>query len=289
MNQLEFIRTTKVSLKAHKIFNERWVQNHIVEDPTLLGLGDIVVKDEERHQPHAGRLDMLLQDSQNTRYEVELQLGRTDESHIIRTIEYWDIERKRYPQYEHCAVIIAEDITSRFLNVIQLFNGFIPIIAIQMNAYQIQDFITLEFTTILNQLSLGLVDDDESIREVTDRDYWLNKRGTKETVKMVDSMLELIHTFDESYELKYNKYYIGLAKDGIPNNFAAFKPLKKFTWLHLRTEEDDALNTILDDMGADYNYAKKWGNYDIRLTKGDVIGNKEALANLLRAAYDYRN
>tara|TARA_B100000959_G_C14864787_1_gene575775 strand:+ start:217 stop:1086 length:870 start_codon:yes stop_codon:yes gene_type:complete len=289
MNQLEFIRTTKVSLKAHKIFNERWVQNHIVEDPTLLGLGDIVVKDEERIQPHAGRLDMLLQDSQNTRYEVELQLGRTDESHIIRTIEYWDIERKRYPQYEHCAVIIAEDITSRFLNVIQLFNGFIPIIAIQMNAYQIQDFITLEFTTILNQLSLGLVDDDESIREVTDRDYWLNKRGTKETVKMVDSMLELIHTFDESYELKYNKYYIGLAKDGIPNNFAAFKPLKKFTWLHLRTEEDDALNTILDDMGADYNYAKKWGNYDIRLTKGDVIGNKEALTNLLRAAYDYRN
>ena len=289
MNQLEFVRTTKVSLKGHKNFNERWVQNHIVEDPTLLGLGDIVVKDEERHQPHAGRLDMLLQDSQNTRYEVELQLGRTDESHIIRTIEYWDIERKRYPQYEHCAVIIAEDITSRFLNVIQLFNGFIPIIAIQMNAYQIQDFITLEFTTILNQLSLGLVDDDESIREVTDRDYWLNKRGTKETVKMVDSMLELIHTFDESYELKYNKYYIGLAKDGIPNNFAAFKPLKKFTWLHLRTEEDDALNTILDDMGADYNYAKKWGNYDIRLTKGDVIGNKEALTNLLRAAYDYRN
>lgn len=42
---------------------------------------------------------------------------------MIRTIEYWDIERKRYPQYEHCAVIIAEDITSRFLNVIQLFNG----------------------------------------------------------------------------------------------------------------------------------------------------------------------
>ena len=48
------------------------------------------------------------------------------ESHIIRTIEYWDIERKRYPQYEHCAVLVAEDITSRFLNVISLFNGTIP-------------------------------------------------------------------------------------------------------------------------------------------------------------------
>jgi hypothetical protein len=28
------------------------------------------------------------------RYEVELQLGRSDESHIIGTIEYWDLERK---------------------------------------------------------------------------------------------------------------------------------------------------------------------------------------------------
>ena len=38
----------------------------------------------------------------------------TDESHIIRTIEYWDIERKRYRQYDHTAVIVAEDITSGF-------------------------------------------------------------------------------------------------------------------------------------------------------------------------------
>jgi hypothetical protein len=28
--------------------------------------------------------------------------------------------------YEHTAVIVAEDVTSRFLNVISLFNGFIP-------------------------------------------------------------------------------------------------------------------------------------------------------------------
>ena len=68
----------------------------------------------------AGRLDLLLEDPDPeaaTRYEVEIQLGATDESHIIRTVEYWDIERKRYPQYEHCAVIIAEEVTSRFLNV----------------------------------------------------------------------------------------------------------------------------------------------------------------------------
>jgi hypothetical protein len=52
------------------------------------------------------------------RYEVELMLGRVDETHIIRAIEYPDIERKRYPNYANVAVLAAEEITSRFLNVI---------------------------------------------------------------------------------------------------------------------------------------------------------------------------
>ena len=35
---------------------------------------------------------------------------------------------------DHYAVLVAEDITSRLLNVIGLFNGFIPLIALQMSA-----------------------------------------------------------------------------------------------------------------------------------------------------------
>jgi len=51
-----------------------------------------------------------------------------------RTIEYWDIEKARYPHFDHVAVIVAEDIASRFLNVISLFNKAIALIAIQMRA-----------------------------------------------------------------------------------------------------------------------------------------------------------
>jgi len=161
--------------------------------PTLqiLGLGDVIVKDKERIQPRAGRLDILLQDAEtNLRYEVEIQLGSTDESHIIRTIEYWDIERKRYPQYDHVAVIVAEDITSRFLNVISLFNGMIPIIAIQMNALKLSNNIGLSFTTVVNQLSYGLIEEDEEVEEATDRAYWEN-RGSKKTVTMADQLLNM--------------------------------------------------------------------------------------------------
>ena len=167
---MEFTRFETISIRNHAELNERWVQDRIAEDPSILGLGDIVLKDRERIQPRAGRLDLLLQDADSSRrYEVEIQLGPTDESHIIRTIEYWDIERKRYPQYEHTAVIIAEYITSRFLNVIGLFNGMIPLVAIQIKALRTGNQIGLIFTTVLDQLSLGLVDEDEGDQEITDR------------------------------------------------------------------------------------------------------------------------
>lgn len=96
----------RILLQNHAELDERWVQARIAEEPSILGLGDLVLKDKERIQPRAGRLDLLLQDPDaGRRYEVEVQLGATDESHIVRTIEYWDIERKRYPQYEDCGVL----------------------------------------------------------------------------------------------------------------------------------------------------------------------------------------
>ncbi len=158
-------------LKNNPEYNEKWVQNLIADDPTILGIGDLVLRDVERIQPRAGRLDLLLQDlDTQRRYEVEIQLGPTDEAHIIRTIEYWDIEKKRYPQYDHCAVLVAEDITSRFLNVISLFNGTMPLIAIQMQALKVGDNITLVFTKVMDELSRGLVDEDEDAEAApTDR------------------------------------------------------------------------------------------------------------------------
>ena len=160
---MTYVKFERLLLKNHQQFTERWVQDRIAEDPALLGLGDVILKDKERIQPRAGRLDLLLQGADTSRrYEVEIQLGATDESHIIRTIEYWDIERKRYPQYEHSAVIVAEDITARFLNVISLFNGQIPLMALQMSAFQTGDSTGLVFTKVVDQLNFGLAARGES-------------------------------------------------------------------------------------------------------------------------------
>jgi hypothetical protein len=283
---LKFVKPERVLLANHAEYREKWVQERIAEDPSILGLGDLVLKDKERSQPRGGRLDLLFQDAEsNIRYEVEVMLGNTDESHLIRTIEYWDVERKRYPQYDHYAVIVAEDITSRFLNVIGLFNGFIPLIALQMSALKFDDHISLVFTKVVDALSLGMPDDDEEVQAVTDRAYW-ESRATKETVALADEMLDLIKTFAPGVELKYNKFYIGLAKDGQPNNFAVFRPKKNSFRVEIHLKESPEIDQQLDEAGLDsMDYDKRWGAYRVRLTKADIKKHSELLLRLLKMSY----
>jgi len=279
---MEYVRFEKINIRSHPTLDEKWVQERIGEDPTILGLGDLILKDKERMQPRGGRLDLLLQDAEsNHRYEVEVQLGATDEGHIIRTIEYWDIERKRYPQYDHTAVIVAEDITSRFLNVISLLNGMIPIIAVQMNVLKYGDKISLHCTTVLDQMRLGMVDDDEEVQEVTDRAYWEN-RGSKSTVAMVDELLEIIKTFAPKLELKYNKFYIGLAKEGKASNFVIFRPKKNFVRFEPRLDRSEQTQQRLETAGLDVmDYEDRWGRYRIRLSTGDIKKHAQFLKQLL--------
>jgi predicted transport protein len=287
MENLRFVKPQKIPLAAHPELNEKWVQERIAEDPSILGLGDLIVKDKERMRPRAGRLDLLLQHPDlNQRYEVEIQLGRTDESHIIRTIEYWDIERKRFPQYDHCAVIVAEEITGRFLNVIGLFNGFIPLVALQMSAVKIEDRISLLFTTVMDKMELGPEEDDDY--QPADRGYWETERGTKATVAIADELLEMIKSFDPGFQLKYNKFYIGLSKDGQPNDFAIFRPKKNGLRLELWLQKSNEVDEDLDKAGVDVmDYDERWARYRLRLGKADVKQHAELLRKLLRQSYEY--
>ncbi len=59
---LTFVKPERVLLSNHPEYREKWVQERIAEDPSILGLGDLVLKDKERSQPRGGRLDLLFQD-----------------------------------------------------------------------------------------------------------------------------------------------------------------------------------------------------------------------------------
>lgn len=286
---LQYAKAVKVSLKEHHEFDEAWLRNVIAKDPSILGLGDLILKEAERMQPKAGRLDLLFQDpDEDKRYEVELMLGRVDESHIIRCIEYWDLERRKLPNYEHCAVLIAEEITARFFNVISLLNRAIPIIAIQLNALQLGESLVLNFTKVLDEaLPLGNEEDEEELsgREVTDRVYWENK-GSQLSLRLTDQCLEILREIDSTLTLTYNKHYIGLRQGNRPNNFVTFKPKKTFLRVEIRTSDLDSLRADLkagdiEVLGAD----RKWGWLRIVVNDGQPQDRKAVLRVAFEKAY----
>ena len=292
---VKHVKLKTINLKSHPTLNERWLQEIIAEDPSVLGIGDVILKDKERIHSGAGRLDLLPQDADaHGRYEVEIQLGATDESHIIRTLEYWDIERRKYPQYDHTAIIVAEDITSRFLNVIGLFNGFIPVMAIQVTAIETSEGVGLQFTKVLDTVKLGYLDEDEETSDATDRNYWENVRGTRKTVAMADRVLEIVRTFSPSVEQSYNKHYMGFWLDGRAYNFAICRPQKNALRLEVKMPKSEEIDQEIDASGlAALEYDKRWGRYKLTLTEYDLDANSEAskesvLVSLLSKAYKLR-
>lgn len=283
---MELKTLNRIYLKNNPQINEDLIQKFIFDNPAALGLGDLTAIQREKIQPAGGRLDILLADDSGNRYEVEIQLGATDPSHIIRTIEYWDTEKKRYPQYDHCAVIVAEEITGRFMNVISLFNGSIPLIALQLSAYKTGDDVSIVFTKIIDRLDLGTEEEEELV--TTDRNYWENVKSTRNMMKIVDSIYEDLGDLVSDCELKYNKFYIGLTIDGIARNFIAFQPLKKFMYLRFKGNEDEEINSTLDNAGLEYSYINRWKRYDVKINNfKEYQEHRELFVKMVNDAKEY--
>ena len=204
--------------------DERWLQARIDEDPSLLGLGDLQVLHKERRQAAGGRIDFLLHDpEEETRYEVEVMLGTLDESHIVRTIEYWDIERQRYPTYEHRAVIVAEEITARFFNVIRLLNRAVPLIAIQLSAFVLGDEVVLQFIKVLD-ITQEREPEEQTAGERVDRAEW-ERKSNPQSLAVLDKVVALVQQTVGTARVTYNKHHVALNAGGY--NFAWFNPRKE--------------------------------------------------------------
>lgn len=277
-----------ISLKSHPEISEAWVQQVLFENPTLLGLGSSVKsRDKERRQNAGGRLDLLLEDEDSdVRYEVEIQLGATDETHIIRTIEYWDIERKRFPGCDHVAVIVAEEITSRFFNVISLFNSAIPLIAIKMTAIENPDgSIGLLFTKVLDLAPSAQLEEDEP-SEQTDRSYW-EKQSSKKVLQNIDHVLGLIQRFEPKAQLSYNKFYLGIWVNGRANNFVVFRPRKNYFILDVKLDRNDNNDELIRKTGCEeIQYMMRLQKYRFYVDEKFSSEVENAFVDVLKTAYE---
>jgi len=287
--KLEYVKAESISLKGHPDFSEMWLHQQISKDTSILGLGELDVIEHERVQIGAGRLDMLLTDSDaesKTRYEVEIMLGPADPSHIIRTIEYWDIERRRYPASDHTAVLVAEQVTARFLNVIGLFAGSIPIIATQLSAFRVGNQIVLDFVKILDQRQLR--EDDTADRGVTvepdvDRSTWESRVGPA-IMKACDRIAQIANEIaDPKLELKYKKGRIAISVPGSFFNVLALWPKKTFIRGRFRVADPETWIKRLSEAGVEAELTD--GTFVlVRLRSGDLDHHEDLLRALVHQA-----
>jgi len=234
-------------------FDEYWLQDQIYENPSCLGLGDLESVSKEKHQASGGRLDILLKNSEDdSMYEVEVMLGETDESHIIRTIEYWDNEKRKWPQRQHYAVLVAEYITKRFFNVIHLFSHSIPIIAIQVNLIVANNQKLLHFSKILDTYE----EPEDPIEKVHDEVYW-RKKSTW-TVDATNELLTTIGDIFESPSLSYVQSYIAIRVSG--NNYFWFHKRstpKSLLGMRISEEHIDETSKLLDEQDISFIRTRK--------------------------------
>ena len=284
---LKVVEHQRVKLRELADFSEAWLHSYICEHTSVLGLGELYVRDRERVQHNAGRLDVLLGDGEDgedeVRYEVEIMLGATDPSHIVRCIEYWDIERRRYPAYDHVAVLVAEEVTSRFLNVMGLLAGSIPLVAIQLNALKIGDQIALNFVKVLDQRALRTDEPTEPVGEAVDRQTWVKRVGD-EIIKLCDRITEIANEIaDPKLELKYQKGHLGLCPHGSFFNVAALWPKKGFLPFRVRVTDSDAWVKRLDEAGVEAT-SKKTGSITVRIRTADLREQELLLRELIHQA-----
>jgi hypothetical protein len=266
-------------------YGERWLQDLLEKDPSLLGLGDLKSIAREVRQNAGGRLDLLMADLESDiMYEVEIMLGATDESHIIRTIEYWDIERRKRPSKQHRAVIVAEEITNRFFNVIWLLSQSLPIIAIKLDALEVDGKLAISFTKVLNVYETPEIDDSE--HKGTTPQVWIDY-ASKDSYEVFEKVVELISSSGRRPRITYNVDHIAVSVEGSKRNFAWFSPRRKSHHCVVELRVGDAiLESVVQecsDAGLD---ASRIGSSTVRmrLTPADLTAKKEAIRKAVNYA-----
>jgi len=245
---MELLKISPAGLRSLGL-DERWLQQKIQDDPKILGLGDLEIAGREHRQAVGGRLDFLMRaPEEDVFYEVELMLGAVDESHIIRTIEYWDLERQRRPNYEHRAVIVAEEITARFFNVLRLLNRAVPLIAVKLSAFVVDGKVVLHPVTVLNIVEEGGDPYTADPVERVDRSYWEKKSSW--TLAMVDKLFASLRETSPEARLTYNRHHIAIGSTG--RNFCWFHERKAIDTCHVVLRASpDARDAILDSLLKD--------------------------------------
>jgi hypothetical protein len=146
--------------------------------------------------------------------------------------------------------------------------------------------VTLNATTVLDLPRLR-TDEEDDVGQAIDRQYWINK-GSPATVALADEMLGIANEVTgRGLSLKYNKSYIGMAKDGIPENYVVFRTSRRRVLAEFQVKRTREISALVEGAGIpDYYYYAHNGQLVIPLDNQAAVTKHRALiTDLIRRAW----
>lgn len=294
-SDLKFAPLECIDLSQRLRTNKQWLADRLMQDPSQLGLGDLTLVDHQRAQQTGASLGLLLTDGNEaraTRYALDVQLGAADPDQLVRAIERWSHERQQHPNHEHVAVIVAEHVSSRLLEVMRLMSDSIPLTVLQATAVKVaDDTATLVFTRLLGSQQASpdaAIDDDVALASPRDRAFW-ESRVSPRSLTFLDELLALIRSLDGEVQPHYAKEYIGLARRGRTHHYVKLTPnsAARQALVVVRLPYSAEQQQMLESAGVEVNgYYESTKSYNLTVshkTLGDAH-QRQAFENLLRAA-----
>jgi hypothetical protein len=145
----------------------------------------------------------------------------------------------------------------------------------------------LNFTKVLDVVEPG--DDDEENEaevEAVDRGYW-EKKGSKESLAVVDTCLSVIQQFAPKLNLKYNKAYVGLSDQVRPKNFVVFRPKRQFVRVEPKIADRQKWAERLEAAGIVVLPGGRT-RLHFRLARAEAEAHGDVLRELLEESYRER-
>ncbi|MBL3591787.1 MAG: hypothetical protein JMN24_18720 [gamma proteobacterium endosymbiont of Lamellibrachia anaximandri] len=271
------IKTLELTSIREQDRDEYWLQEYIWNNPSCLGLGDLEPIAKEKKQTSGGRLDLLMKGSDEELYEIEIMLGKTDETHIIRTIEYWDIEKRKRPKRQHTAILVAERINTRFYNVINLLSHSVPIIGIQANFYKNNGSVSLVFTKIIDSF------EEPELEEENGSTYGADyiKKSFPETSQVINTIISIVKEGESDTRVNYIKKGASIYINGTRKIIIASRAKKQSSVAYVVSDEDRSkIEELLDSSSISYDY--KYGKVRVWLDNESLNKNIEAHREIIK-------
>jgi len=119
----------------------KWVCEWILEKPSRLGLGNIEIEHHELVcSGHSGIRQEILAylACADTYYEIEIMLEECDANHNgLRALEFSSRERLKHPDARHVAVIVSENLSSTYGQLLEALPQVLPFIGIEIRVLKL--------------------------------------------------------------------------------------------------------------------------------------------------------